>query len=301
MSHTINYTQLRPVRSTRAEKRPRVISVASGKGGVGKTLTTVNLAIAARRMGYSVLVLDGDLGLANVDVVLGLKARYNINDVIEGTVELKDIILTGPLGIEVIPSGSGLARLADLSQLERLQLLDQLEAFNRSYDVFFIDTGAGISPNVLHLNAVSHEIIVVTTPEPHAMTDAYAFIKVMSEQYGEKSYSLIVNMVHSEEEGLKVSQRITDVARKFLDTKISTLGSIPFDPQMQKSVMMRRAASESSTYTIAGQSWNRISRQLFQGMTAHEPSHPPGADEGDRKFWRELVMTQSADRARSVV
>ena len=127
-------------------KKPRgIVSISSGKGGVGKTLTTVNLAVAARRMGLSVLILDGDFGLANVDVVLGLQARYNINDVLEGTARLSDIVLNGPLGIKIIPSGSGLTKMAQLSYVQRLRILDQIDTLEESFNLILIDTGAGLS------------------------------------------------------------------------------------------------------------------------------------------------------------
>ena len=154
--------------------------------------------------------------MANVDVVLGLRPRYNINDVIYGTIELRDIILQGPLGLEVIPTGSGLADLANLPLSQRVSLLDQLIDLSSDYkEVIIIDTGAGIGDTVLHLNSISDEIIVVTTPEPHAMTDAYAFIKVISRDMKKLMVNLLVNQTVSREQGLKVGTRITEVAKRF--------------------------------------------------------------------------------------
>ena len=272
----------------------KVVSVASGKGGVGKTLTAVNMAVAARRMGKSVLILDGDLGLANVDVVLGLQARYNIFDIIEERVSLKEIIIEGPLGIHVIPSGSGITQLTRLSCLQRVQLMEQISLMDESYDLLIIDTGAGISSGVLHLNAMADKIIVVTTPEPHAMTDAYAFIKVMHEEYGTSNAGLLVNMVKSKEEGQMISSRIFDVARKFLKVEIEQLGSIPFDREVQKSTMSRQAASESSTYTIAGQAWNQVTREILKDASWDKPGV-------SRDFWREFAgFMPSADNATRV-
>lgn len=198
----------------------KVISIASGKGGVGKTLTTVNLAIAARRMGLRVLILDGDFGLANVDIVLGLQARYNINDIFENEASMNEIILEGPLGIKIIPSGSGIMQLTQLSYLQRILLLEQVEKIDEFFDVMLIDTGAGVSDTVLNLNAISDEILVVTTPEPHSMTDAYAFIKIMTEKYGKKHINLLVNNTRSIDEGLKIASKISEVAKEFLDLKL---------------------------------------------------------------------------------
>ncbi len=267
---------------------PTVVTITSGKGGVGKTLTTVNLAIAARRMGQSVLIFDGDLGLANVDVVLGLTARYNIRDVLDGNAELKDIVVEGPLGIDLIPSGSGISSLTRLSPAKKQQILDQIERLEESYDLLLIDTGAGISENVVHFARAADETVVVTTPEPHAMTDAYALIKVLAEEHDVKSFSLLVNQTRTPEEGLKVSDRIAEVAMRFLNVRVHHLGNVPSDPQVPKSVMQRRAASEQSTFTIAGQAWNQAARKLL-GETAFSQKNANVQD-----FWRAVLLEQAS-------
>ncbi len=267
---------------------PHVISITSGKGGVGKTLTTVNLALSARRLGLKVLVLDGDMGLANVDVVLGLQARYNINDVLEGRIGINSIILDGPLGVKIIPSGSGICQLAQLSFVQRIALLEQLEQLNEDFDVLVIDTSAGIADTVLHLNSVAEQSIIVTTPEPHAMTDAYAMIKVLSDQKKQPNISLMVNMAKSEMEGQQVYNRLSDVANRFIGKDIKYLGMIPFDPQIQKSVAQRRAASEFTTHTNAGQAWNKIAQNIFDNQGE------PGIREQDQ-IWRELVWVNQSN------
>jgi flagellar biosynthesis protein FlhG len=256
---------------------PLTVSVTSGKGGVGKTLTTVNLAVAARRLGYRVLILDGDLGLANVDVVLGLQAKHNIRDVLDGHASLTDIIVEGPLGIRVIPAGSGITRLANLSSVQRIQLDDHIAALKADYDVLLIDTGAGISESVMGFNEAADKIVVVTTPEPHAMTDAYAMIKVLAEEKGRKSVGLLVNQAAVPGDGLKVHERISEVSRRFLNAKVEYLGHIPFDPQVGKSVMRRQAASEQSTYTLAGQAWTQVAHRIFLDRPAavQATSHDP--------------------------
>lgn len=246
--------------------KPLIISIASGKGGVGKTVTTVNLALAACRMGYKTLLLDGDFGLANVDIVLGLKARYNIQDVLEGAVNIEDTLLDGPLGLKIIPSGSGFANLADLKLTQRIGLLDKINEVAQQYDVVFIDTGAGISESVLHLNSVSDAIMLVTTPEPHAMTDAYAFIKVMVEKYGSRKISLIANRTVSDQQGYKVFQNLADVARRFLDFGLGFAGAVPNDPIVQRSVMMQRAGDDQVKHTVCGQAWNEITRKTIESL-----------------------------------
>ncbi len=266
-------------------KAPKVIAVTSGKGGVGKTLTTVHLAVAAQRMGHSVLILDGDMGLANVDVVLGLQARYNIRDVLDGHVSLQDIIISGPLGIDVIPSGSGIASLTSLSYVQQQQIIDQIPTINKTYDVLFIDTGAGISSTVTHFCSAADQVLVVTTPEPHALTDAYALIKVLSESHSIKRPHLMINQTRSESEGLKSASRITEVAMRFLDVQVSYVGNVPLDPQVNRSVMQRRAASEQSTYTISGQAWTQIARKLTGMSTPNQ--HADAQD-----FWRSLLRQE---------
>lgn len=266
---------------------PTVVTIASGKGGVGKTLTTVNLAVAARRMGQKVLIFDGDLGLANVDVVLGLSARYNISDVLDGNAELKDIVVEGPLGIDLIPSGSGISSLTRLSPAQKQQILDQIDRLEESYDLILIDAGAGIADNVVQFARAADKTVVVTTPEPHAMTDAYALIKVLAEEHDVESCTLLVNQARSADEGIKVADRIAEVAQRFLNVRVSHLGHVPYDPQVPKSVMQRRAASEHSTFTIAGQAWNQAARKLF-GETAYSQKNANVQD-----LWRNLLWERA--------
>jgi len=282
-------TNLRSIEGGHSPKHqaPLVISVTSGKGGVGKTLSTVNMGVAFKKMGHSVLILDGDFGLANVDIVLGIKAKHNIRDVLDGNAALKDIIVEGPMGLKIIPSGSGVSSLTNLSNVQRQQLLDQVSTFEEQFDILLIDTGAGIGENVLQFNAHSDEIVVVTTPEPHAMTDAYALIKVMSENYENKKYNLLVNQTRSTEEGVKIYERISAVAERFLKADITYLGNVPIDPQVSKSVMQRKAASEQSTFTLAGQAWNKMALSLVQN-SKHKMLNQDVQD-----FWRNLLWSEN--------
>lgn len=284
MTLTRQYPELVKIPAPAEKRQPLIISVTSGKGGVGKTLTSVNLAIAARKMGKSVLILDGDLGLANVDVVLGLTARHNINDVLDDIVPLKDIVLEGPLGIRVIPSGSGITKLSALTAAQKITLKDKLSSLNEQPDILIIDTGAGISENVLHFNSSADKIIVVTTPEPHAMTDAYALIKVMSEECRRKRFQLLINQVRSEDEAIKVFSRIADVAKRFLSANIEYAGHVPMDLQVQRNVMLRRAASESASMTVAGQAWNEIALRAFSEWCT------TAANRSNKGVWQHIMV-----------
>ena len=263
----------------------QTIAVASGKGGVGKTLTTVNIAAAMRRNGQRVLIFDGDLGLANVNVVLGLTPRFNIRSVLDGHATLRDIIVPGPLGVDVVPSGSGIAELTRLSSIQKQSLFDHLAGVMDDYDVVIIDTAAGIGSSVIHFCLAADDILIVTTPEPHAITDAYAMIKVLCLDHGISSVKLLVNQTRSSEEGLRVGARVAEVARRCLNVSVRQVGNVPLDPQVTKAVLQRRAASEESTHTIAGQAWAAAAREL-------ESSPSQRRKHGNLKdFWQTLLAS----------
>lgn len=266
----------------------KTIAITSGKGGVGKTLTTVNFAMAARNMGYEVMILDADLGLANVDVLLGISGRYSLQNVIDGEVSINEVVLSGPNGIQVIPSGSGVASMANLTSIQRVALMDAFAELNRTPDILLIDTGAGISENVMHFNQVADDVVVVTTPEPHAMADAYATIKVLSENSPKTKINLLVNMTKHQSEGRKVFERIAEVSQRFLNKQIQYSGSVPTDPNQQRYVAARRAVGESSVRTAAGQSWNQIARDLLANVQTGQ--RPGKAD----SVWQEMLWPQNA-------
>ncbi|MFW7381828.1 MAG: AAA family ATPase [Oligoflexus sp.] len=262
------------------------MSIASGKGGVGKTLTTIHLAMSFARQGQKTLVIDADLGLSNVDVVLGLSIKHSIYDVLTSQVHMRDVIVSAFPGLDVIPSGSGFARLAALNLAERIELVEQLEEVSRGYNVIIIDTGAGIHPSVLHMNSIADELIVVTTPEPHAMTDAYAFIKVMSQEYSIKRANLVVNKVVSKEQGLKVSQKMTEVSSRYLGLSLDTLGTVPIDELIQRSVMTRGAAFHQTAHTVAGQAWNEIALGMIDRCSSE-------GQQAGRRDWMDLVFSSN--------
>src|SRR3972149_3890999 len=178
----------------------RVIAVSSGKGGVGKTNSVVNLAIAFSRLGKKVLLLDADLGLGNLDVLLGLAPRYNISHLLSGEKTIGEVLVEGPEGIMILPASSGVHELTNLGAEERIALASHLESLGEGFDILIIDTGAGISNNVLFFNSSAQEIVVVVTPEPTSITDAYALMKVMFQRHGERRFKLLVNTVKSTRE-----------------------------------------------------------------------------------------------------
>ena len=214
----------------------RVLSITSGKGGVGKTAVVSNIAVTLAKQGKKVLIIDADLGLANVDVVLGLAPPYNLNHFFNGERTLEEVMVEGPYGLKVLPAGSGVQQYTRLDGQLKMRLIESLDALEEQFDVVLIDTEAGISDNVTYFNVAAQDILVVTTPEPTAITDAYALMKLLSTQYHQKRFLLTVNAVREEDEGLDVFEKLTMVSGRYLDISLDYLGSIPFDRKMHQSV-----------------------------------------------------------------
>lgn len=218
----------------------QVIAITSGKGGVGKTYVVVNLAIALQRAGKRVAILDGDFGLANVDVQLGLTPQYHLGHVIEGVQTLRSIMVTGPEGIHIIPASSGIQELATMGERRRQTILGQLNELLREYDFILIDTAAGISDNVIRMLNVSRRVVVVCAPEPTAIVDAYALIKVLMRRDKGKEVLLLVNSVQGSLEAEEVHKQLAHVVERFLGCRLGYLGSIPRDNKVAESVRRQK-------------------------------------------------------------
>ena len=222
--------------------RLRSIAITSGKGGVGKTNIATNLAIAlAVKSNKKVYILDADLGLANIDVILGITPKFNLGHMLRGEKELEDIIVQGPMGINIIPGTSGVSELANLSDEAREDFLKKLTVLEEEDGILIIDTGAGINNNVLDFVLSADEVIVVTTPEPTAITDAYALIKIISGEKEGTNINLIVNMIRKEEEFELVTRGILLVAKQFLGLDIKKLGYIYYDDIVSRAVLSQDA------------------------------------------------------------
>lgn len=217
-------------------KQIKVIAVASGKGGVGKTNFSVNLAIALKQLGNEVVVFDADLGMANVDVIIGIIPRLNLYDVIYNNKEIEDIIINGPSGIKVVPGGSGIESLSNLTDSQRRALSEKFGHL-KDTDILIIDTGAGMSKNVLGFIAASDEVIVVTTPEPTSITDAYSLIKVALKYIPKSKINIVVNKAQNTKEADITYQRIDGAVTNFLKKDINYLGYILDDSKVKKAVM----------------------------------------------------------------
>ena len=220
---------------------PRVITVTSGKGGVGKTNVVANLAIALSRTGKRVLVLDADLGLGNIDVLLGLTPKCTLEHVLSGARSLSDIMLQGPSGIRILPASSGMPQLTALTEAQHVILQAELEQISHMFDILLIDTGAGISSNVTFFAAAAQSIIVVISPEPTSLTDAYALMKVLLRQYRERRFHVLVNLAKSPNEASRVFSKLEVAASRFLQISIEYLGAVPLDDYLPLAVTQQRA------------------------------------------------------------
>jgi flagellar biosynthesis protein FlhG len=223
------------------KKSVKTIAITSGKGGVGKTNVTANLAIAIRKLGKEVLIMDADLGLSSIDVLLNIAPRYTIQHVLNGERRLRDILIDGPKGIKILPAGSGIQELTALNEFQRLKILEEFDSFDGDVDVVLIDTAPGISENVAFFCIAAQEIVIVTSQEPTSLTDAYALIKVLCTMYQEKEFHVIVNSVRNSQEGFEVFRRLFLATERFLNISLDYLGYIPCDRCVQEAVKTQRA------------------------------------------------------------
>jgi len=219
----------------------KIVAVTSGKGGVGKTNVAVNLAVSIAKRGRRVVLVDLDLGLANADVVLDVRAPHNLEDVVSGKKKVHEIIVPGPGGIDLVPGGSGVPRLAALTDIQREYFLSNVYSLTGIYDYIIFDTAAGISTDVLNFIVAADEVVVVTTEEPTAITDAYALMKVAKGKRDDVALSLLINMVKSGQQARTLYSRIKEVAHQFLHIDLPCMGMIPFDRCVRESVMKRKA------------------------------------------------------------
>jgi flagellar biosynthesis protein FlhG len=221
-----------------------VISITSGKGGVGKTNITANLAYLLAAQKKKTLIMDADCGLANIDLILGLTPKYNLYHVLTGEKSLGEVIINGPGGLKILAASSGIQEMSSLSMEQKLTLQDELNALRKRPDFMLIDTSAGINDNVLYFNMVAGETIVVVTPEPTSLTDAYALIKVLYQRHAKKRFSLLVNMVKTPNEAKEVFWRLAQATNHFLNLAIEELGYISYDENVQRGIREQRLLAE---------------------------------------------------------
>jgi flagellar biosynthesis protein FlhG len=245
----------------------RVITVTSGKGGVGKSSVSINLALQFRKMGKKVIILDADFGLANIEVMFGVIPQYNLSDIMFKGKDIKDIIMQGPEGVGFISGGSGIARLVNLDNEQIKRLVYKMSELEKLADIIIIDTGAGISPSVLEFVAASAEVILVTTPEPTSVTDAYALLKALNMFPGynkaDTRIKVICNRVDSNAEGQNLFEKLNIVVSRFLNIDLEMLGCVPLDMAVSKAVMKQKPVSIMYPASPAARAFSEIAENII--------------------------------------
>ncbi len=247
---------------TATESRLRTIAITSGKGGVGKTSLAVNLGLLLAGEGHRVALFDGDMGLANVDVLLGLTPKFTLRHVVEGQKEIHDIMLRGPNGLYVIPASRGVEAMAHLAPAAQTRLLERLGQLEGLIDILLLDTAAGISPNVLSLILAADEAIVVTVPEPTAITDAYAVIKVLSRHRADPRAGILMNMVEGASQAEELFDQLRRVIRHFLQVEVGFVGHVLRDECVGRAVCEQKPFSICFPYARASRSLVDLARTL---------------------------------------
>lgn len=273
-------------RTTVSNINSRVITVTSGKGGVGKTNFAVNLALSFQKRGLKVVILDADFGLANIDVLMGIVPKYNLTHVFNGEKTFADVVSTGPMGIQFISGGSGLRELANISGDQLNHLMEGFLYLDTISDVILIDTGAGISDSVINFIKASNETIVITTPEPTSITDAYAVIKnsMITESGVQPTYQVVINRTDEPREGSEVFEKLAKVSGRFLSVKLDYLGDIPYDHNLTKAVKRQEPVVISYPNSDAAKAIDNICAKL---LNTKQESNTSG--DGMKTFMKRLI------------
>lgn len=260
-----------------APNRPvRVIAVTGGKGGVGKTTVAVNLAMAFAETGQRTLLLDTDLGLANVDVLLGLSPRFTLADVIDGRCGLEETLIEGPHGLMIVPAASGKRHMTELRPAEHVGLVRAFSDLERAVDVMVVDTAAGISDSVLTFSQAAQDVIVTVCNEPASITDAYALIKVLSRERGVQRVQVLANMTRHPNEGKELFDKLARVSERFLDVVLNYMGAIPYDEWLRRAVQRQQAVLEAFPASGSSQAFRDLARRAAQWQA---PAGPRGGVE----------------------
>lgn len=265
----------------------RVIAVTGGKGGVGKTNISANLGVALAELGRRVVLLDADLGLANLDVVLGLHAERNLSHVMQGECSLEEIMVTGPKGLKVVPGASGIQQMAEMSQAEHAGLIHAFSEVANNVDVLLIDTAAGISDLVVSFSRAAQEQIVVVCDEPASITDAYAIIKLLNREHGVSRFRILANMVKSVQEGRNLYNKMCRVTDQYLDVMLTYMGSIPYDEQLRKAVRSQKPVVEAYPRSRVAQAFKNLAKKADNWPV------PTGVS-GDLQFFVERLIQFSS-------
>ncbi|MCB1723691.1 MAG: MinD/ParA family protein [Gammaproteobacteria bacterium] len=272
----------------------RAIAVTGGKGGVGKTNVSVNLGVAAAEMGQKVMLLDADLGLANIDVVLGLHPKFDLSHVMRGECTLDEALIEGPSGLKVIPGASGVQALAELSPAEHTGLIRAFSEVAGDTELLIVDTAAGISDTVLSFSRASHEIVVVVCDEPASITDAYAIIKLLNRDYGHQRFRILANMVRSAQEGRELFTKMCRVTDRYLDATLGFMGAIPYDDSLRRAVRAQRPVVQAFPRSKVAQVFRNLAKKI-------ETWPQPGGANGQVQFFVERLIKYSSDYGEMVL
>ena len=266
----------------------QIYSITSGKGGVGKTNLVCNMAQHFGALGKQVLVIDADLGLANVDIVMGLSPQANLSDLFEGTADLESLLIPGPPNVTILPASSGVQEMSLLSDDQVLRFMEAVNQLDRKFEVVLVDTGAGIGRNVQHFNAATQDVLVVVTPEPTSITDGYALIKVLNQTRSIKKFRLIVNRVKDRQQALRVYGHLTNVTDRFLDVAVDFLGHVEADDAVNGAVLARTLLMEHAPDSPAAQ----CVRSLVETLNGDRPVMAPTGNL--QFFWQQLIQQPEA-------
>jgi len=274
------------LRKMQEPRQVKVIAVSGGKGGVGKTNISLNTAISLAHLGKRVLVLDADLGLANVDVMLGLRVQRNISHVLSGECELDDIIIEGPAGIKIIPATSGTQSMVDLTTSEHAGLIRAFSEMQTEFDILLVDTAAGISDMVLSFARASQDVVLVVCDEPTSITDCYALMKLLSREHGVFKFKVVANMVRNPKEGQQLFEKLTKVSDRFLDVAIELVGVVPFDENIRRAGRKQKAIVEAYPDSPASIAIKELAMKVSKWSIPAQPS-------GHLQFFIEQLLSRS--------
>lgn len=251
----------------------QVIAVTGGKGGVGKSNVSVNLGVSLAALGRRVVLLDADLGLANVDILLGITAKKNLADVIAGTCSLRDVLVEGPAGLKIVPASSGVQAMVSMGPREHAGLIQAFSDLGDQIDVLIIDTAAGISDLVISFVRAAQEVIIVVCDEPSSITDAYALIKLLNTEYDMFKFRVLANQINSQQEGRNLYAKLVQVTDRFLDVTLQYVGSIPYDEALKKAVQRQKAVVELAPRSKAALAFKALAQKVDEWPL---PSTPRG-------------------------
>ncbi|MDH3760606.1 MAG: MinD/ParA family protein [Gammaproteobacteria bacterium] len=279
------------MRQMKAQHPVRVIAVTSGKGGVGKSNVTINLAVTLAQTGERVMVMDADMGLANIDVLLGLSPGLNMSHVINGECSLEETIIEGPAGIKIVPASSGVAAMSDLTPAQNAGVIRSFSELTEPVDTLLIDTAAGLSDSVVSYTRAAREVIVVVCDEPASITDAYAMVKVMNRDYGVERFHVLANQAHGASQGRELYNKLARVSERFLDVTLDYLGCIPYDDSLKKAVQKQKSVVEAFPRSPSATAFKQIAKKTQQWPI-------PNSMEGHLEFFIERLVNFSAQEER---